>query len=276
MDIADLVTAINKNILTTDHYTFGDTEIYDLALDDNVVIYNNGNYWCIVPLIIALSHPIIYDTYNYEADSYDVSIILCPITLQCSMIRGTFLCEKYIDGRMMMLREKLDTDTMVNILGCTDNENDEQSKHVMQENKRVEVKILTLRCAIKYTQDAPYMQLRIKKTKPIIPLQYYENTLDIAHKKIPHAHNIHPKTLVYLVKYHSVTKNKDKYTVIVGKDAADYAITGYDIDKSGLNSHLTKYRLKIMDKNGYIVPILWYMVQDMYSDATFIYLAEFV
>jgi hypothetical protein len=129
---------------------------------------------------------------------------------------------------------------------------------------------MILRNAMIYAPDAIFMKCK-KKLNQIIHSDYYFNNNDIYDKKIKSVY-IHPKTLVYLVKYKSKskTKKKSKYVILVGDDINNLIPTGYDLNQSKLNNHLVKYGEKIINKNGYIMPILWYMAIMLYPNAKII------
>jgi hypothetical protein len=255
---------IRKRVLKDKYYSFHSMEQYDLKLDDNIVLYNNGNQWKIIPLLISLTYPIIYDTYSYEDDKYDVSIVICPITLQSVMFKGKFKFDRYEKYKMILTE---DNDVMPIDLNYKIND-----KFVIQENKRIEVKILTLRNAIISAPDAAFMKCD-KPLKSIINLKYYSNHKDIYGELLPPA-NIHPKTLVYVVRYGISKTQEDKYVILLGNDSNKKTPTGYDIKKSKLTDHLIKYRSKIINKDGYIMPILWYTAKETYESADIEYLSD--
>lgn len=258
---------IQKKIKTRtleNNYTFHSMEQYNLKLDDHVVLYNNGHQWKIVPLKISLAYPIIYDIYSYEDEQYDVTIVVCPITLQSVMFKGKFKFFKY-EGYKMILIE--DNDIMPIDLNYKIND-----KFVIQENKRIEVKISTLRNAIISAPDAVFMKCN-RLPKPIINPEYYNNHKNIYNYPLQPG-NIHPKTLVFVVRYGISKTDSEKYVILLGHDSNKTEPTGYDIKKSKLIDHLIKYRSKIIKKDGYIMPILWYTAKEIYESADVVYLSD--
>lgn len=249
---------IKTRYLNKKDYKYQSVEKYNLNLEDNIILYNTGDKWKIIPLFISLSYPIIYDTYAYEDDKYDVTIIVCPITLRCVMFRGKFTFSNYDKYRMIL---KEDDDIMPIDLNHKINE-----KYVIQENKRIEVKIMTLKNSLMYAPDALFIKLHKNKTiDNIIDDKYYSDYKDIFGNDIK-VDFIHPKTLVYVVNYQSKTSKEDKYSLLVGNDSNKENVSGYDVEKSKLNKHLMKYRTKIIEKNGYIIPMLWYLAKEIYDD----------
>jgi hypothetical protein len=253
---------IKKRILDKTDYSFHSMEQYELKLDNKIVLYNNGSRWRVIPIRICLSYPVIYETYSHEDEQYDVTIVVCPITLRCVMLKGKFKFNSY-DGYRMILEG--DNDLMPIDVNYKIND-----KLVVQENRRMEVKIVNLRTAVTSATDAEYMKCD-KKVSPIIKISYYLNKKDIYKNPLPQG-NIHPKTLVYIVRYESISAKKERYVILLGRDANNDKISGYDVTKSGLNNHLIKHRSKIINKDGYVMPMLWYLAKEVYKDARVILL----
>lgn len=254
---------IEKKILTIDDYSFEPQEQYNLNLEDHVILYNSGNEWKIIPLDIMLSYPIIYDNYAHEDEKYDISIILCPVTLRGSAFKEKFTFSHYDEYRMIL---RGDNDLIPIDLNYKINDN-----LIIQENKRIEIKIMTLRNAIIYAPDAVYMKCN-KKIKSIINIKYYSNNKDINDNELEES-LIHPKTLVYIVKYSSNTTKEEKYAILVGNDTKKNIPTGYDLNQSKLNDHLLKYQEKIINKNGYTMPMLYYTAKKVYENAKIVFLS---
>jgi len=254
---------MKNKYLSTDDYTFENYDHNNLNLSDNVILYNSGDAWKIIPLELCLSYPIIHDKYLFEDEKYDVTIVVCPITLRSVMFKGNFYFYNYEDTRMFL---KEDDDFLPIDLNKKINE-----KFIIEENKRIEVKIMILRNALIYAGDALFIKTN-KKISHIINKQYYTNTKDIFNEEIKY-NDIHPKTLVYIVEFEFQTEKEDKFAILLGNDYIGDKITGYDVFKSKLNDHLLKHRTKIIKKNGYIIPMLWYIAKDIYKDYKLVYLS---
>ncbi len=250
-----IITKIKKRLLTRDDYIFQPVDPYNMDLLDNVVMWFDGSDWKIAPISVSLSYPIIYDIFLDDTEKYDVSIVVCPITLRSVMFKGKFEFHSYEDYRMIL---KEDNDFLPIDLNKKINK-----KLIIQDNKRIEVKIMTLRNAIIYAPDAQFMKCE-KEIKMIIDKSYYINDKDISGNELK-IDFIHPKTLVYVVHYNSNTTKEDRYSILLGNDYNKDTITGYDVVNSGLNDHLTKYRSKIINKDGYIMPMLWYIAKIVYK-----------
>lgn len=265
--ISDKITnKIRKRILKQKDYSFelNPSEQNDVNLTDNIILYNSGNQWKIIPLIICLSYPIIYEKYAFQDEKYDVSIIVCPVTLRGVMFRGKFIFEKYDDYRMILREEDKDDILPIDMNQKINN------KFIIQDNKRIEIKIMTLRNAIIYAPDAIFIKCN-KKISPIIKIPYYSDNTDIF-GNIMELGFIHPKTLVYIASFKSHKIKEDKYVILLGNDSNKEYPTGYDIIKSKLNDHLIKYSSKIINKDGYIMPILWYVAKIIYKKYKVVYL----
>lgn len=248
------------------NYTFKSYDYNDTKLDDNVILYNCGNLWRTIPLNIMLSFPIIHDIYLYGDEKYDITVVVCPITLQTVMFKGKFFFYDYEKNKMILTNDKKTKYIPID----SNKKNDEN--FVMEENKRIEVKILTLKNAILYINDLTFIKIKIKKNANfIINDEYYFNTKDMYGNEITY-NSVHPKTLVYVVSFESHTKNQNKFVILIGNDYSNNEISGYDVTKSKLNEHLIKHRSKIIKKNGFITPMLWYIAKELYKNAKLIYL----
>ena len=236
----DIILKIKSKIIDKSDYHYDTLTNSSLKLSDKILIYNSGDAWKIIPLNVLLSYPIIYDEFVQENEKYDISIILCPVTLRCTIFKGIFECESY-DNIRMILREK-NTESIIPIdFGIKIDK-----KYLIQSNKRLETMIMTLKSGLMIAPDAQTMIYK-KTLSFILPKTYYENTKDINNNELDGL--IHPKTLVYIIQYKSYTSDDDKYSIILGKDAAKDAVTGYDSKKSGITEYLSIHRQKIINKN---------------------------
>ena len=198
-------------ILDIPDYKYSNQSPTSVKLNDKMVIYNTGNKWKIVPLKLMLSYPIIYDKYTVDNDkneTYDVTLVLCPITLRCVMFKGLFEFETY-DNMRMILREKgknvlLPVDLNIKI-------NDE---YILEKNKRLETMIVTLRNSLIIAPDSLHLECD-KKIDCVMSEKYYNNTLDLEENELDFL--IHPKTLVYVIQYKSA--DEEKVTIVIGKDS---------------------------------------------------------
>jgi len=251
----------NKFINTTDYKYVSDHNL-PLKLTDQIVLYNVGNSWKIIPLLLALSYPIIYDKYSINDDIYDVTIVVCPITLRSTLFKGIFEFETYQDFTMI-LKEK-DGGSLIAIdLGYK-----MDKKYIVEQNRRSEIKIITLRNALTTTPDAQFM-ISSKIINPVINIYYYSNLKDINGNEMDCL--VHPKTLVYIIQYKSYDETTEKLSIILGRDMNKFNVTGYDVKKSGLFEYLGKYRQKIINRGGYIMPMFWYLAKDIYKSAKVVY-----
>jgi hypothetical protein len=147
------------------------------------------------------------------------------------------------------------------------------NKFIIQDNKRIEIKIMTLRNAIIYAPDGVFIKCN-KKISPVIKMPYYSNNKDISGNILEHGF-IHPKTLVYIASFSSQKikdEKEEKNIILLGNDSSKEIPSGYDIIKSKLNDHLIKYSSKIIKKDGYIMPILWYIAKIIYKKNKIVFL----
>lgn len=257
-----LVSSIKNKILEKSDYIYV-SELDDIKLDDNVLLYNANNYWKIIPLNICLSYPIIYDEYEYEDKIYDISIIVCPLTLKASIFRGKFVFDNYYEMKMYV-REIGDTEFMMSL----DNGFKIDDKYYIIRNKRTEAQIMTLKNALTMVPDVLYLKTD-KKKEYVIEEDYYKNKLDINDKKIE-SEIMHPKTMVRIVQYKK--GKKDRINIILGSDVSKDEITGFDIKSSGFKNYLLKKQHKIVNKKGYIMSMMWMYAREEYKNGKITYI----
>jgi hypothetical protein len=255
-----IIDTIKNRFLTEKDYSFESdpSKRHAIELSDKIILYNSGNQWKIIPLTVCLSYPIIYETYAFEDEKYDVTIVVCPVTLRSVMFKGKFIFRNYLEYRMILEEEDNNPDLLPIDLGKKINRN-----FVIQDNKRIEIKIMTLRNAIIYAPDAAFMKCH-KKIDPIIDISYYTDNKNIDGTDLGES-GIHPKTLVYVVNYSSEKSQKDKYVVLLPHNFNRDVPSGYNIIESKLNDHLIKYRSKLINKDGYLMPMLWYVAKKVYK-----------
>jgi hypothetical protein len=263
---ADILDKIKSRILYEKDYYFVTEFESNIGLSDNILMYNSGDQWKIIPLSVALSYPIIYDTFSISNENYKVSIILCPFTLRATIVKGIFEVETYNDTKMI-IKDK-DNNLMPINLGYTIDTN-----YIIHSNKRIDIKISNLRTAIiNYANDSLFMKTNKNIIiNPILNEEYYTNNIDMFNNELDEG-LIHPKTLTYIIQYKSHKNESEKTSIILGKDCNKNSVTGYDLKKSGLFEYLKKYETKIINRSGYVMPILWYIAKEDYPDAKVIYI----
>lgn len=232
-----------------------------LKLSDNVILYTTGEgKWKIISLDIMLRYSIIYDIFQDEEENknYDCSIIVCPISLQAVMLIGLFTIQTYINN-VMILAEK-ETNALIPInVGLKISES-----NIIIKSRRIDIKIMRLRDAIIFAPDACFGYTDDKLDDFIINVDYYSDKLDIEGHKLDGL--IHPKTLTYIIQYKS-SKGREKNVILLGKDSNKDIVTGYNMKNSEISKYLGKYRDKIINREGYLMPILWYIAKSLYINA---------
>lgn len=255
----------NKSLNTND-YKFEHDHNDNLKLTSHVVIYNSGNMWKVIPLEICLSYPIIYDVYS-DDETFDITFIICPVTLRSIYLKGKFEFLTYDESCRMILREIDNKESLIYIDVGTKID----KKYIIQTNKRSEVKITTLRNALTFLPDAHFLNLNDnKKIKYAIKHDYYENKLDLNMNEI-NGGIIHPKTLVYVIQFKG-TEGEHKIVIILGKDISSEKVTGYDAKQSHIFEYLEDHSTRIINKEGFIMPMLWYTTKIAYPTAECIYI----
>jgi hypothetical protein len=265
--IKKISESMRGKFLDITDYKFESDHNDNLKLTSNVVIYNTGDIWKVIPFNVCLSYPIIYDKYSSTEETFDITFIICPVTLRSIYLKGKFEFLTYDESCRMILREVENKDTLIYI----DIGTKIDKKYIMHTNKRSEVKITTLRNALTFLPDAHFLNLNeSKKIKYIIENSYYENKLDINGDMIESG-IIHPKTLVYLIQFKGVN-GVDKATIILGKDISSEKVTGYDAKQSHIFEYLDDHKKGIINKEGFIMPMLWYTTKIAYPSADCVYI----
>jgi len=254
---------MKNNILDQSQCDFSASTPDELKLNDQILIYNDGTNWKIIPLKICLMHPIIYDTYDNNEQTFPITIIVCPVTLISVVVKGTFAFDSY-NGTTMILKDKNDNIMPIDVGYKID------SKYIIYQNKRSDAKLMVLRDAIMFAPDALILKLKTKQIKPIISAEYYTNEMDLSGNTLNTL--IHPKTLVYVIQYKSNKTNNEKTSIILGKDSQKDFVTGFNLKSSGVTSYFIKKQHKIIHEEGFLLPILWYVSKEMYPSAKIVYL----
>ena len=247
-----------KKTLETSDYEYTQNHILSIKLSDQVILFNIDDMWKVIPLIVSLSYPIIYDNINKD----DVSVVVCPQSLRCSVFKAKYKFNNYHDN--IMILKNIDTNELEPIIQKIN----VGSKTLFNNSKRYEIKIMTLKNALMLVPDLLILQTN-KSIKPILNIKYYSNKYDIDNNKLKST--IHPKTLVYVIKYKSMKSAKNKKIILFGSDVSKNTVSGYDLHKSGIMNYLEKYKYKILENSGYIYPILWF-TQMSKTDFTTIYI----
>jgi|SaaInlStandDraft_6_1057023.scaffolds.fasta_scaffold16204_2 hypothetical protein len=258
-DIKTIIDRTKNKIINKDEYTFMPDHNTSIKLTDQVLLYNIGQKWKIIPLIIALSYPIIYDSYETTDGIFHVTIVICPITLRAVILKGVFQFVTYENFTMML--NEYEKDNLISV----DSGFKIGKDYVVQHNKRFGIMICTLRNALVFTPDINYMI--INSNKPIdtvVNMEYYSNNFNIDGDIVETS--IHPKTLCYLIQIKK-KREKVKQYLLLGIDSSKDDITGYDIKKSGIYDYLNNHNDKIIEKEAYILPMLWYMAKMLYPNA---------
>jgi hypothetical protein len=255
MDIHSLIHNISLKIQTLEIPKCKFTSTYysdEYLLYDSVIIYNVNDQWKVIKLDYVKANPILHDN--------DYTIVLCPLTLRCSVFKGIYEFYKY-NNYQMLLKNK-SNNKIISLDG-----NDPVSLSDDNEIIRYNIIITIYRCSMMITQDPIFhIDNYSDNMRFIIPIELYYSNIDNLI-----LYNIHPKTLVYVLQYKTFKNKKLKISVILGKNISD-KLSGYDYKKSGILEYLIKIQEKIINKKGFVMPMLWYLVKDIYTNAKIIYL----
>lgn len=251
------------NVLNETDYEFKITPPTGLKLKDPVLVFNINNEWMIVPLRVMLSYPIIHISNKQQIDNdtfnkHILSLVFCPLTMQTTVLVGKFSFKEYINGKMILVDQN-NSILPINIGHGISEDN------VIESIPRIAVKIQTLRNSVVNSPDAKYLYCKKEFNSSIIDTNFYhDKTYAYSDYKYALETKIHPKTLVYVIRYKQ--KDKIKYKIIIGKDANSNTVTGFDTKKSGYDDYLAHNADRLIDKEAYIMPILLYSVNIIYAD----------
>ncbi len=230
-----------------------------IALSDPVLCFNNSVDWIIIELDQLLKTPIIWTKLYADSKTIDVSIVLCPKTLRASVFDGKLKSLKYDQDRLIL--EKKDKSIIpIDLNVAIDLDSN------FEINKRYQVSIQTLRNSLVDYYDVKYLHAINSPTKYVINKSYLKNKLDDNDEEILLDLPYHPKTLVHIIQYLSDKGNR-KITILIGSDSNLLESLGYDNKKSGYDNYILNYENKIIEKDSFIMPILYYKAIKIYPDA---------
>ena len=251
------INDIDYPILT--EFTITNNPPKKLALSDQVLCFNNLSEWIIIEMDQFLKTPIIWTQLYKEDKLEDVSIVCCPRTLRASVFDGK-LKSKYYDNERLILETEDKSLTPIDLNVAIDDNNN------LEINKRYQVSIQTLRNSLVAFYDVKYLHPNKKSYKYIINKNYLSNRLDEYDQEILSDTDYHPKTLVHIIQYLS-EKGKRKITILIGKDSSTIDSLGYDNKKSGFDNYILNFENKIIEKDAFIMPILYYKALKIYKHA---------
>ena len=261
IDKSKNIKSVEFEILTK--FNINDIPPKDIKLNKPVVCFNNLNEWIVIDLNQFLKTPIIWTQIYSDDKVINVSIIVCPKTLRCAVFEGKFKSKYYKDDRLILGNEEKSL-IPIDLNIAVDNE------YNLELNKRYQLYIQTLKNALIDYYDIKYLHPKTDIKKYIIRKHYLTDKLDEYGNNIE-SEKFHPKTLVHLIQYNS-KENKKKITIVIGKDSDLLDINGYDNKKSGFDSYLLKYENEIIEKESFIMPMLYYKAIQIYKDSKIVIL----
>jgi len=250
---------LEKAVLKNGQYYFMDNIPKKLLLKDIMICYFDGLTNKIIPFDIIRSYPIIHTKYIESNDkSVDISVIVCPFTLTSLVIEGIFYPTSYVKNSCLVVSDGVNTFPVI--------------ENPPKFTKRYQISVRILRNVFTEYPDCKYMVLNNNiELKPLLNIDYFYN------KKILFSYDsppdqFHPKTLVYLIQYKSSKDHNDRVTIIVGRDANSDKASGFDIKTSGVLNYLRESDEKIIEKFGFVIPLLWFSWKSFYPNSKIIFL----
>lgn len=242
--------------------------IYPDNIDLNMIIlsYFDGNKWKIIPRDLLIANPIIYDKYHdLDGSINDISIIYCPFSSVTGIFFGKYTLSKYILNNIILCKDKND-----NIFSPLDGTymNQEHQKPI----RRTECSIKTFRDALIQHQD--FLLCISSKTKPnMISENYFtDNNLFFPTENNNDDNKYHNKTLVYLLQYNAIKKDRKKCFILINKNANRENISGYDIVRNGITKYISSVEDKIRTRFGIITPMYWIIAKHICKNARIVHI----
>lgn len=283
---------MEKHNIDVTHRILKDTDIEykqflkNIKLDTKMLIYYNGTEFIAIPLNLFQTYQVIWDKYNeYDPSNhklitqYDISIILCPFSLISCVIQGKISISKYIENNVLIMQnEKGD---LINI--SSSNILSEESSGTLDieeiKPKRWETKLANFRSVMSLYPDCKFLtQISSNNLKPIIKFDnYLSNNYVKFNLKSKSSELIHPKTLVYVIQYKSqqaLSANQStKYSIVIGSNSSKKESAGFNLSQNQMNKYFEGSDQKIIEKNGFVIPALWFVCESLYPNAKIINLA---
>lgn len=260
---------LSNKVLTMDNYEYTSSIPEDLELSSLTVSYFDGLVNKIVPFNVINMYPIIYDKYNEAPNiAVDITVVVCPFTLAAVAFEGKFNATEYVYYSCLVITDGEKTFPIIEPhIDLSSGTEVVQASH---KYKRYQIGVQNLRSVFTSYPDSKYIFIK-EPTTPVLEMEYYHNTT-MLYNYIPPPTQFHPKTLVYLIQYRSSKNNAIKNSIIIGRDATQNNISGYNIKTSGVLKYISDQESKIIQKMGFVTPMLWFAWKSFYPDANIIYL----
>lgn len=265
-NIIDLKESIKNRII--EKTTFDTNPPIELNLSSQVVVYQDGRNYKVIPVEIFKSFPLIYDNY-YDISSNDsvgilsnITIYLCPFTFYSVIYHSKFISNDQVYNNNLILENINDPDLiLIPILEKFYQKPKFEPKQTIL--RKTECKITTLKNVITKFPDCLFLHFK-GKLNPLLYEKYYYNLeilypIDGKKNNNLNLNNIHPKKIIYGIEYKSNKeqdyKIKHKYAAIVGKNNG---LNINDIHANGIEKYLLKMGDKIRNKSGLVTPCFWF------------------
>ena len=259
------------NKLYPENYIFIPETTDTINLSDQIIIYFDGIKWKIIPLLVCMAYPVIYDFYYINDKKIPVTIIVCPVSLRSILVKGRFVLNSYVkenkdissvskinkhDDKIKLKNKKtklIIRESSSNYLMPIDVGVKMDPEHYIHTSKRSEVQIMTLKDAILFAPDPLYIHINVPMHKPVVNLSYYTNKNDMHGGPLNSNTEFHPKTIVRLIR----CETSD--ILLIGSDAELDVVTGYNISKSTINTYFLKEHDMLVQNKCFIINVLLYI-----------------
>lgn len=254
--------SLSDKYLTKDKYLTVDISP-GIKFSDDVIIYNTGSSWKVVPLVIMMECIILYDVFESSTERYDITLFVSPYSIFAAAYRGTIVVSKISKDGNFVLKNK--------------NEKKHQNKFIPESHHyiddplhkifRYEARIMKMRNVIDIYNDPKF--IKVNYAIDTLTSKVYlndEKMIDIK-KTLNTIFEYHPKTIVYVIQYISKKTQIYKHAIIVGITANKNNPSGSDFISENFSNYLKFFSQKIIDRNAFQFPMFYYVAKQKYPDA---------
>jgi hypothetical protein len=217
-----------------------------IQLSDNMIVFNNGNKWKVIPLDIMKQFPLVYDKVydkiiGSDSITTDITISFCPISYTTIIYEGNWTISDIKNNNIVIKNKK--TNKTIN-----------QHPTTISSIRKWEANIFPLRYVLSDHPDCEHLHFDLNKTNsPKFNIKNYKYLEQKLTDSITNS-VIDPKTLIYGLIYKSSKLPDYKYMALVPSDH-----TAKTVISPKLFKYLDSNEQQIREKGGFIVPCLWFV-----------------
>lgn len=207
---------------------------YQINLNDDVIIYHNGDFYCIFPLDILKKYIVIHSSIKEKINKniyyHDISIIYCPITSIILIHDDKYYLHNTVTDQCINLIKDGKVCSVIDL--------------IKSDAHKYDIVLMKYNYILREYPDAMYPDLKKIDTS--------------GHKKLNHYIDKYVGNIVYLIQYKSSKDNKYKYSVLISNNS------------NNIIEYAKTYDKKIKTKLGLITPIFFKAYANIFSEAKII------